>query len=50
MGKSASISANSITRTCKRDVDYWVAENILQLNEIAAFNGTQTRHILQNYQ
>jgi len=49
-GESASVSANNITRTCERDVDYWVVENFLQLNETAAFNGTQTRHVLQNYQ
>jgi hypothetical protein len=49
MVKSASISANNITRTCERDVDYWVVENF-QLNETAAFNDTQTRHVLQNYQ
>jgi len=50
MGKSASISANNKARTCERDVNYCVVENFLQLNETAAFNGTQTRHVLQNYQ
>jgi hypothetical protein len=49
MGKSASISANNNTRTCERDVNYCVGENF-QFNETAAFNGTQTRHVLQNHQ
>jgi hypothetical protein len=50
MGKGASISANSKTCACESDVNYWVVENFLQLNETAAFNGKQTRHVLQNYQ
>lgn len=50
MGKSASISENNKTRTCERDVNYWVVEILVQLNETAVFNGTQTLHALQNYQ
>jgi hypothetical protein len=46
MGKSASVSANNKTRTCERDVNFRAVENFLQLNENAAFNGTQTRHVL----
>jgi hypothetical protein len=50
MGKSASILANNNTYTCERDDSYWVVKHFLQLNETEAFNGTQTHHVLQNYQ